>query len=100
LQRTAQGCRRAVAYNRWNEVRCECWAISEKILAETVHTGPGLAAHVLAYYYLQRDVFRKSNGGPLLRAAATMLGEKLPAYLNDDIQEELDRVVQPRANLA
>ena len=100
LQRTVQGRQRAVAYDRWNEVRRECWAISEKILTETVHTGPGLAAYVLAYYYLQRDKFGKSNGGPLVRAAAAMLGEKLPVHLNDDIQEELDRVVQPQADLA
>jgi len=100
LQRTEQGRRRAIAYDRWNEVCSECWAISERILTQTAHTGPGLSAHVLAYYYLQRDEFSKSNGGPLLRAAVAMLGEKLPAHLNDDIQKELERVAQPRANVA
>ena len=91
LQRTAQGRGRAIAYDRWNKVCRECGAISERILEETVHTGSGLAAQVLAYYYLERDEFSKSNGGPLLRAAVAMLGEKLPAHLNKDIQEELDR---------
>ena len=101
LQRTAQGRRRAAAYDRWNEVRRECRAVSERNLAETVHTGPGLAANLLAYYYLQRDEFGTSNGGRLLRTAAAMLGEKLPAHLNDDIQQaELDRLAQPRADLA
>ena len=78
----------------------ECWAISERIVTETAHTGPGLAAHVLAYYYLQRDEFSKSNGGRLLRAAAAMLGEKLAEHLNDAIQKELERVVQPSVNVA
>jgi len=93
LQRTEQGRRRAIAYDRWNEVRRECWVISERILTQTAHTGPGLAACVLAYWYLQRDEFNKSKGGPLLRAAAAMLGEKLPAHLNEDIQKEWERVV-------
>jgi hypothetical protein len=100
LQRTAQGRRRAIAYDRWNEVCRECQAISESILAETVHTGPGLAAQVLAYYYLERDEFSKSNGGSLLRAAAAMLCEKLPAHLNEDIQEELNRVVKRKAGVS
>jgi hypothetical protein len=98
-QRTAQGRRRAVAYDRWNEVCRECSAISERILAQPARTGPGLAAHVLAYYYVERGAFSQSKGGALLRAAAAMLGEKLPASLDADIQEELDRVVQARADV-
>ena len=39
-------------------------------MAQPVHTGPGLAAHVLAYSYLERDAFSQSKGGALLRAAA------------------------------
>jgi hypothetical protein len=87
VQRTAQGRQHVIAYDRWNEVCRECEAISERILAETAHTGPDLAAHVLAYYYLERNEFSQSNGGSLLRAAAALLGRKLPAHLNEDIQE-------------
>jgi hypothetical protein len=100
LKRTAQWRRKLIAYDRWNEVCLECKAISQRILAETVHTGPGLAAHVLAYYCLEGDTFSKLHGGPLLRAAAAMLGGRLPAHLNEDIQMELDGVVQPRADVA
>jgi hypothetical protein len=97
LQQTTQGRERAIAYDRWNKVCRECGAISERVLAESVHTGPGLAAQVLAHYYLERDEFRKSNGGPLLRAAVAILGEKLPAHLNEDTQEELDRAGPAKA---
>ena len=74
--------------------------MSERILAETVHTGPGLAAHVLAYYHLDRDQFSPSKGGSLLRAAVAMLGAKLPAHLNEAIRQELNRVAKTKADVA
>jgi hypothetical protein len=100
VQRSAQGRGHALAYDRWNKVCRECEAISERILAQRAHTGPGLAAHVLAYYYLAREAFIQSNGGSLLRAAVAMLGEKLPTHLNEDIQAALDRAVKTKADLA
>jgi hypothetical protein len=88
VQRTEQGRARTTAYERWNEACRECRAIAERIQTENVHTGPGLAAQVLAYYYLERGIRGKLNGGPLLRAAVALLGEKLPPHLNEDSQEE------------
>jgi hypothetical protein len=100
VQRTAQGRQRAAAYERWNAVCHECSAISQRILTETAHTGPGLAAQVLAYYYLERSEFSQSNGGPLLRAAVAMLGEKPPAHLNEDYREGLDRAAKASTDMA
>lgn len=83
--------RRAIAYERWNEVRGECLAISERILTESVHTAPGLAAQVLAHIYVERGGFAQSGGAPILYTAAAMLGETLPAHLNDGTRQKPDR---------
>jgi hypothetical protein len=54
------------------------WAASERIRHQLLAADP------------HRDGFGKSNGGPLLRAAVAMLGEKLPAHLTEDIQGAAD----------
>ena len=99
LQDTEQGRRHAIAYDRWNEACRECRAISERILAKEADTGPSIAAHVLAHDYLHRD-FGSSKGEPLVRAAAAMLGAKVPTRIDDNVQKELHRAVQSRADVA